>query len=105
VWINSDRYANAWRTGSARCAVCIFAISSLNLDRQANAKPMFTMDPPGVMLHEWRGAVVSHHIAIGRFDGPPAFQVYQYICAHRRDIALGAVIRMSQKDHGTDSIV
>ena len=46
------------------------------LDLRASVPPMYTLEPPGYLLHRWDGdanGFTSHHVAIGDFPGPYAF--------------------------------
>jgi len=48
--------------------------TTIALQLAADAKPASFHEPPGYLLHHWRdGAVITHHVLVGDFDGPYPF--------------------------------
>jgi Icc protein len=56
------------------CQVCPGTSHAVTLDQRANAGNSLTVEPGGIMLHEWRdNRFLSHLIPVGRFEGPFPF--------------------------------
>lgn len=48
--------------------------TTIALNLQADAKPASFHEPPGYLLHHWRdGALITHHVVVGDFEGPLPF--------------------------------
>jgi hypothetical protein len=51
---------------------------AVTLDQRADAIPEFHLEPPGALLHEWRGegasaGLLSQFVPLGEFAGPHPF--------------------------------
>ncbi|WP_306029485.1 phosphodiesterase [Stappia sp. MMSF_3263] len=56
------------------CQVCPGTSHAVTLDQRREAGNSLTVEPGGMLLHEIReGALLSHWIPVGRFDGPHPF--------------------------------
>lgn len=63
------------RFGGTLASTCPSPAHQVLLDLDERAASRFAMEPPGYQLHLWREGlgVVTHTVAIGRFDGPYPF--------------------------------
>lgn len=54
--------------------VVLVAVDSL-FARRPGADGVFALEPPGFQVHVWQpgAGVISHTVAVGRFDGPYPF--------------------------------
>lgn len=51
---------------------------AVTLDQRRDARPEFHLEPPGALLHEWRGkgassGLLSQFVPLGEFEGPHPF--------------------------------
>lgn len=59
--------------------ICPSPAHAVTLDLEPAGPPQFHMEPPAILLHVWTagptplGTLRSHHLPIGRFDGPYRF--------------------------------
>ena len=63
------------RFGGTIASTCPSPAHQVALDLAEDAASRFRMEPPGFHLHLWRegAGLVTHHAAIGHFDGPYPF--------------------------------
>ena len=61
------------RFGNVICQIAPGTSHAVALNQQTNAQNCLIKEPGGFLLHEMRGGIVSHHIPIGKFDGPYPF--------------------------------
>jgi 3',5'-cyclic-AMP phosphodiesterase len=63
------------RFGGTVASTCPSPAHQVNLDLDDSAASRFVMEPPGFQLHLWREGhgIVTHTVAIGKFDGPYPF--------------------------------
>ncbi|MCB2128235.1 MAG: phosphodiesterase [Rhodobacteraceae bacterium] len=59
--------------GSVICQIGPGVSHAVTMDLREGAPNCLTKEPGGFLLHEMRGGIVSHHIPVGRFDGPYLF--------------------------------
>ena len=59
--------------GSVVCQIAPGTSHAVTMNQRIDAPNCFTKEPGGILLHETRGGIVSHHIPVGQFDGPWLF--------------------------------
>ena len=60
--------------GGTVASTCPSPAHQVTLDLLPDAPATFTMEPPGLHLHAWEdGELVTHHVAIGDYEGPYPF--------------------------------
>jgi hypothetical protein len=60
------------------CTICPAPNHAVDLDLAQLREPSFAIEPPAFHLHTWlpggeHGTIVTHHVPVGRFDGPHPF--------------------------------
>ena len=59
--------------GSIICQIAPGVSHAVSMDLRPNAPNCLTKEPGGVLLHETRAGIVTHHIPTGQFPGPFLF--------------------------------
>ena len=59
------------------CAIGPSPAHAVAFDLAPDGPPVFTMEPPAILLHVWNaadpGRVATHWLPVGQFDGPYPF--------------------------------
>lgn len=55
--------------------ICPGTAHQITLNFQSEDRATFSMEPPGLLLHHWRGqaGLVTHYVPVGEFPGPYSF--------------------------------
>lgn len=59
--------------GNVICQIAPGTSHAVSMDQRTNIPNCLTKEPGAFLMHEVRGGLISHHIPIGKFDGPWPF--------------------------------
>lgn len=59
--------------GDVICQIAPGVSHAVTMDLREGAPNCLTKEPGGILLHEIRGGIMSHHILVGRYPGPFLF--------------------------------
>lgn len=59
--------------GDVICQIAPSVSHAVTMDLREGAPNCLTKEPGGFLLHEFRGGIISHHIAVGDYPGPFRF--------------------------------